>query len=81
MLTVEVAIDGSVTPVEEITVSYSTALLTAPSQEYSNATADDFTDISGNLVFPANATDPKSFTVPIIADSLQEKNRGFCPEF
>ena len=66
-LNVEVAIDGGVTPEEEITVSYSTALLTATSDEYSNATAEDYTDTSGTLTFPTGASDAKMFTVPIIA--------------
>ena len=51
-LNVEVAIDGSVTPLEEITVSYSTELLTATSEEYSNAIAGDFTETSGTFVVP-----------------------------
>ena len=80
-LNVEVAIEGSVTPLEEITVSYSTELLTATSEEYSNAMADDFTDTSSTLTFPTSASDAKSFVVPIIADAVQESTEAFAINF
>ena len=81
LLNVVVAIDGSVTPVEEITVSYSTTLLTATSQEYKNATAEDFTDTSGTLTFTTTASDAKMFDVPIVADAEYESTEAFALNF